>query len=136
MKELAIKEIKLINYSTLVKSINDIDDIKLDSVSLLDVYERVDCDFDAFNGRGICVRFNGGIKLVWFESGDKVIACATLNENKKHELTIKERILDCLSDKLFMYHQFLGKVDWCNKEFSDSHKHFKNILYGKMGTNS
>lgn len=129
MKELPIKEIKLINYNTLVKSINDIDDIKLDSVSLLDVYEIVDSDFDTFNGRGICVRINGGIKLVWFESDDKVIACATLNENKKHTLTIKEKILECLSDKLFMYHQFLGKVDWDNKDFSDSLKHFKNILW-------
>ena len=129
MRELPIKEIKLINYNTLAKSINDIDDIKLDAVSLLDVYEIVDCDFDTFNGRGICVRINGGIKLVWFERDDKVIACATLNENKKHVLIIKEKILECLSDKLFMYHQFLGKVDWGNKGFSDSHKHFKNILW-------
>jgi hypothetical protein len=121
------KKIKLKEYVELSNLLNDISDIKLEEVSLLDVYEITDCDFDKTNGRGIGVKLNGGIKIVWFETNDKIITSVSRIKVKKYDKIIKNRIIECLSDKLFMYHQMMCKVNWDNKEFSKSNKKIKEI---------
>lgn len=121
------KKIKLKEYVKLSNMLDDISDIEIEEVSLLEVYEIIDCDFDKTNGRGIGVKLNGGVKIVWFETNDKIITSVSRIKIKKNDTIIKNRVIECLSDKLFMYHQMMCKVNWDNKEFINSNKKFKEI---------
>jgi hypothetical protein len=121
-----MKNITLKQYIKLSNIINSVEDIEMYNVSLLEIYERIDCDFDKFYGRGISAIINENIRINWFESDDRIIACATLLENESHTKIIKNRIFDCLSDKLWMSGR-IGRGKWDDKTFTDAHKHFKKI---------
>ena len=99
-KEVPTKKFSLKDYIYLSENIKAVDDIKIESIQLLDVFEMRDSDYDVIRGRVMCVRINGGIKLVWFESRDDIIAYAALK--MLDERILKGRIFNSLISKLFI----------------------------------
>jgi len=121
------KKINFSNFITLSKSINKFGDIKLENIELLNQYEIFDDDFDKIRGRGIRITINDGFKFEWFETDNKIIAYAVLNENNEHRLAIKKRCFELLSHKLYMYSKFTTKIDWFDNEFTESIKRLTKI---------
>jgi len=120
---------KLEDYISLSQGVKN---LEIKKVKLLDVREIIDCEYDKISGRGISVLLNNGVKIKWFERSDKVIACAVLMKKDKHKNIIKNRVLDCLSDRLFMFNRInnfsrKSALNWDDSNFRNAWLVFKNI---------
>ena len=122
-----MRKITLNDYIRLSESIKTVNDIDINKSSLLNVYEIVDCDFDKTNGRAVSICFNN-VKLDWFETDDKIISYIVLmGDSENYKNKIKNRILECLSDKLFMCNKFGGLKIWDKQGFKESNSYFKSL---------
>lgn len=122
-----MRKITLKDYIRLSKSIKNVDDIDINKSSLLNVYEIVDCEFDKIKGRAVSICFNN-VKLDWFETDDKIISYIVLmGDSENYKNKIKNRILECLSDKLFMMYKLGGLKIWDKQDFKESNSYFESL---------
>lgn len=124
-----MKKINLKNYIKLSNIINSIDDIEINKILVLGYHQIVDCDFDKIDGifgREISACINENILIDWLETDNKIVAYAILMENENHIREIKNKILLCLSDKLFISIK-IKFYDWKDLKFNNANQHFKNI---------
>ncbi len=120
------KKLTFKNYIELSKLINSFDDLKLTSVRIIHgINYYYDSDFDAVYGKQIEVVLNG-IKFDWFEANNIIIASAILLENEMHYERIKNRVLNILSNRLYLCHIF--KIDFNDEKLKNITNKFSQYI--------